>query len=208
VAPKPERSAALYSGKWTRDPFCLTELQPVFDAADCIKIGSHIFMQRSVATNYAGIAWLREHLKPKGIHVHNIDFIAGGQQMHIDTTIAPIGPGMLLQNPEWMPEEPFRNIFAKAGWRVFYPEKSSMPTSAFSSSWLSLNFLQIDDKHIIIEENEKETQRFLESLGIKCIPIPFRANYELFGSLHCTHLARSNRKETCPETPEMPLDAE
>ena len=50
-------------------------------------------MQRSVVTNFAGIDWLRAHLKPKGVHVHNIDFNAGGEQMHIDTTIAPIKPG-------------------------------------------------------------------------------------------------------------------
>jgi len=188
VAPKPTRNFELYSGFVTGSPFKLTEAEPCFDAADSLQFGAHIFMQRSGCTNYAGIEWLRQHLKPKGIHVHNIDFEAGGQQMHIDTTISPIGPGMLIGNPIWPPEKPFKNLFANAGWRVFYPEPPSMAASAFSSAWLSMNWLQIDEKTIIIEEKEIEAKRCLESLGIKCIPIPYRYNYELFGSLHCSTL--------------------
>lgn len=228
IAPKPSRKMSMYKER-SDAAMGLTESEPCFDAADCLQFGAHIFMQRSVVTNFAGIDWLRmsasarssltsmstktttrarvlvpllryamscacvcvrvhagAHLKPKGIHVHNIDFNAGGQQMHIDTTIAPIKPGILVQNPEWMPLPAFRDVFQKAGWRTFHPEPSSRPASLYSSAWLSLNWLQIDENTIIIEEQEKETRNFLESLGIKCIPIPYRFNYELFGSLHCS----------------------
>ena len=76
VAPKPSRKMSMYKER-EGAANGLTETEPCFDAADCIKIGAHIFMQRSVVTNFAGIDWLRAHLKPRGFHVHNIDFDAG-----------------------------------------------------------------------------------------------------------------------------------
>lgn len=209
IAPKPERKRELYAGGYLgNSPFCLTEAEPCFDAADSLQFGAHIFMQRSTVTNHAGIEWLRQHLKPKGIHVHNIDYVAGGQQMHIDTTMAPIEPGKLVCNPSWPPESIFQNIFADAGWRTFWAPTPTQPASVFSTAWLSMNWLQIDERTIIIEENEKEMINLLETLGKKVIPIPYRHNYDMFGALHCStlDLKREGKKDDWGFKADYPSD--
>jgi len=53
------------------------------------------------------------------------------------------------------------------------------------SFWLSMNMLSIDDKRIVVEESEKDTIQFLESLGFKVLQCPFVECYEFGGSFHC-----------------------
>ena len=75
-------------------------------------------------TNYAGIAWLRRHLEPKGIKVLTISF-NDPNPMHIDATFNIIGEGLVLANPD----RPCHQIdmFKRAGWSIVHPPYPSMP---------------------------------------------------------------------------------
>ncbi len=54
-----------------------------------------------------------------------------------------------------------------------------------SSKWLSMNVLMLDPKRVIVDENEKPTQKMFERLGIKCITLSLRFANSLGGGFHC-----------------------
>uniref|UniRef100_G1T784 Glycine amidinotransferase n=1 Tax=Oryctolagus cuniculus TaxID=9986 RepID=G1T784_RABIT len=76
TAPKPTMADELYDQNYpihsvedrhklaAQGKFVTTEFEPCFDAADFIRAGRDIFVQRSQVTNYLGIEWMRRHLAP------------------------------------------------------------------------------------------------------------------------------------------------
>ena len=104
--------------------------------------------------------------------------------MHIDTTIVPLGPGKLLANPVWVNKIPeqFKS------WEVRRPPPPVSPYDSalyFSSDWLTINFLSLDEKTVIVEEREEPLIEFLKDWGFDTIAIPFRNFYPFGGSIHC-----------------------
>jgi glycine amidinotransferase len=166
-------------------PYMVTEYEPTFDAADFIRCGRDIFAQRSHVTNELGIEWLRRHLGPAyTVHVVEPD---DPHPMHIDATMMPLAPGKLLVNPERLPEVPpqFRD------WDV----RPAPPPSAdgdrrlyMSSAWVSMNLLSLDERRVLVEENETELQAMLRGWGMEPVPCPFRSFNALGGSFHCATL--------------------
>ncbi|KAA3670472.1 uncharacterized protein DEA37_0012684, partial [Paragonimus westermani] len=66
-------------------------------------------------TNLSGIDWLRRHLAPRGIRVHQLTF-DDPRAMHIDVTFVLVKPGIALQNPERPCHQ--TKQFKAAGWNV------------------------------------------------------------------------------------------
>ena len=81
-----ERHKLAFQGK-----FVTTEFEPTFDAADFIRCGRDIFVQRSQVTNYFGIEWVRRHIG-SDYRVHILTF-KDPNPMHIDATFNTIAPG-------------------------------------------------------------------------------------------------------------------
>jgi len=100
AAPKPQLGNELYKSEH-RFPepgepmdYVLTESEPVFDAADFVRCGRDIFVQRSHVTNDFGIAWLARHLGDE-YRLHIIE-TRNPEAIHIDTTFMPLAPGKVL----------------------------------------------------------------------------------------------------------------
>ncbi len=146
TAPKPQMSDELYNQSYPmmtvedrhklakEGKFVTTEFEPCFDAADFIRAGKDIFVQRSQVvklplvsknyltasanivqvTNYFGIEWVKRHLEGR-YNVHILSF-KDPNPMHIDATFNIIGPGLVITNPD----RPCNQIdtFQRAGWKV------------------------------------------------------------------------------------------
>lgn len=192
AAPKPSMSEHFYRSDY--DPenamidgvkqFVISENEIAFDAADFVRFGKDIFVQKSNVTNSVGIEWVRRHIGPE-YTVHEVNF-GDEHPMHIDTTIVPLAPGKLLINPSWVDRKDIPKMFDS--WDIIEapaPVKAYDSALYFSSDWLTMNFLSINDKKIIVEENEKPLMDLLESHGFQTIPIPFRHFYPFGGSMHC-----------------------
>lgn len=193
AAPKPRMSQSFYDS--TYDPeepilhgqkrFPINNNEVAFDAADFVRFGRDIFVQKSHVTNDLGIEWVRRHVSPEH-RVHEVSF-GDPHPMHIDTTIVPLAPGKLLVNPTWVKELPeaFRT------WDVITappPVKPFDEALYFSSDWLSLNVLSVDERHIIVEAEEKPLINLLRAEKFEPIPVPFRHFYPFGGSVHCATL--------------------
>ncbi|XP_016311749.1 glycine amidinotransferase, mitochondrial-like [Sinocyclocheilus anshuiensis] len=196
TAPKPTMSDELYDQEYpirtvedrhklaAQGKFVTTEYEPCFDAADFIRAGTDIFVQRSQVTNFMGIEWMRRHLAPT-YKIHIISF-KDPNPMHIDATFNIIGPGLVLSNPD----RPCRQIemFKKAGWTVVTPPAPLIPDNHplwMSSKWLSMNVLMLDEKRVMVDANESNIQKMFESLGIQTIRVSIRHANSLGGGFHC-----------------------
>ncbi|MFT7816495.1 glycine amidinotransferase, mitochondrial [Arapaima gigas] len=196
TAPKPTMADELYDQDYpirtvedrhklaAQGKFVTTEFEPCFDAADFMRAGRDIFVQRSQVTNYLGIEWMRRHLGPT-YKVHIISF-KDPNPMHIDATFNIIGPGLVLSNPD----RPCHQIemFEKAGWTVIKPPTPLIPDDHplwMSSKWLSMNVLMLDEKRVMVDANETSIQKMFESLGIKPIKVSIRHANSLGGGFHC-----------------------
>ena len=186
--PKPELSDKLYNydynktGNQEESEYVINEYEPVFDAADFIRCGRDIFVQRSNVTNQLGIEWLQRHLGNE-YKIHVLKF-EDGHPMHIDATFMPLAPGKLLVNPDRVKQIPA--LFKD--WDILLAPRPSISDEHplyFTSKWISMNILMLDEKRVIVEKNELPLIESLQKWGFQVIPCQFR-NFNTFGgSFHC-----------------------
>jgi glycine amidinotransferase len=165
----------------------LTEVEPCFDAADVVRCGKDLFVQKSMVTNESGIRWLRQHFP--GLRIHKVRYHES-QPWHMDTTLVPLRPGLVMINPVRTPLEPGQaEIFKKNGWEVIVGPKSVLPKKrpmTYCSIWLNTNLLVLDPKTVCVEASEHPTQELLDSHGFNVIPVPFYEVSPFGGLLHCS----------------------
>lgn len=192
-APKSSMGDTFYDKQYNSDKpyigktkqFPITNQEIAFDAADFVRFGRDVLVQRSHVTNSLGIEWVKRHIGSE-YRVHEVEF-NDPHPMHIDTTIVPLAPGKILINPTWVKKLP--DMFKS--WDVLVapaPAKAFDSALYFSSDWLTINILNVDEKRIIVEENEKPLIDALKNWGFEPIPIPFRNFYPFGGSVHCATL--------------------
>jgi glycine amidinotransferase len=190
-APKPQLTEALFESApaahqhtGSAGRYAVTEFEPVFDAADFMRFGRDIIVQRSHVTNSFGIEWLRRAIGPE-FRVHEVE-VNDPHAMHIDATIVPLAPGKLLVNGErYVPNKLFSD------WEVRIAPPPDLPSDwplYYSSSWLSMNVLSLDEQTVVVERSEHSLREFLTRWGFECVPIDFKHVYTFGGSFHCTTL--------------------
>jgi len=166
--------------------FVTTEEEPVFDAADCVRCGRDLFVQHGFTTNLKGIDWLRRHFPD--LRVHALTFPGDPYPSHIDCTFLPLRPGLVLGNPARPLPADQRRLFERNGWRIVEaapPAHEAPPPLCYSSVWLSMNVLSLDEKTVCVEASEGPQMDQLDRLGFEVIPVPFRDAYPFGGGLHC-----------------------
>jgi glycine amidinotransferase len=168
-------------------PWIINNARPAFDAADFMRFGKVIIGQYSHVTNAKGVEYLRRHI-PKGYSVELLQVRDPGA-MHIDATILPLRDGLLVYNPEKVTEASLRNHKVLQGWELhaypFTPKAPKYPPLFMTSPWLSLNALVLDGVHVLVEEEDRQTAKWFQSLGMEPILCPFRHVNSLGGSFHC-----------------------
>lgn len=194
TAPKPLMSDALYNeqvlaGDETFDfaatPL-LTDCEPAFDAACFTRCGRDIFWQPDLVSNNFGAEWLRRHLGP-AMRVHRATFNET-TPMHIDTTLVPIRPGLVLVNPERPCTNGTLDIFRTNDWQVVDAPpsiRSGCAPARDVSNWISMNILMVDEHTAVVEQAETTMIDLLRSLGCEVIPCPFDRVYAFGGGFHC-----------------------
>ena len=199
AAPRPQLLDDLYDQSYTvpaaGDPmrFKITDFEPVFDAADVVRCGRDLFVQRSNVTNGLGVMWLQRHLGD-GYRVHEIHNLSP-EAIHIDTTFMPLAPGKVLVNPKWLDLDELRSRLK--GWDVLVapePVPNADPLG-ICSPWISINVLMLDEERIIVEKHQEPLIKALKGWGFKPVPCSFEGYYPFMGSFHCATLDVRRRGE-------------
>lgn len=186
-APKPELCDALYNDYLGGEinSMIINEYEPTFDAADFIRCGRDIFVQKSHVTNSFGIEWLRRHLGAE-YRIHILKF-NDPHPMHIDATFMPLAPGKLLINPDRVMQIP--KIFN--GWDVLKAPIPIIPdehTLYMTSKWINMNILMLDEKRVVVERQDEPMITALKKWGFTPILCNFRNFNSFGGSFHCATL--------------------
>ncbi len=200
AAPKPRLTEATYKKDYLHKnisieerhakiedaDFILTEIEPLFDAAEILRFGKDLFYHNNFTSNLNGLDWLRRHFPNH--RVHQINLPGDLTPTHIDACFTPIKPGIMLINPNRKLSSKQKNIFEDNNWKIIEAEPSihnSPPPMCYSSIWLSMNVLIINPKTICVEASETRMIKQMENLGMEVVPVPFRDAYAFGGSLHC-----------------------
>lgn len=195
AAPKPQLLDAQYDPDYkTPAPgeerrFVITEFEPTFDAADFVRFGRDIFVQKSHVTNSLGIEWVRRHLGDE-YRVHEVHSLCP-QALHIDTTLVPLAPGKVLVNPLFIDVDNLPDYFKS--WDILLaPKPNRTPMTLYDtkviSQWVNMNVLSLDEERVIVEKSQEYMIQALKDWGFKPIPCEFESYYPFMGSFHCATL--------------------
>lgn len=167
--------------------WAINNSRPAFDCADFMRCGTTLIGQLSNATNMAGVEYVRAAL-PKGYRVELLK-VNDPHAMHIDATLLPLRPGLLVFNSKRVTEQELRRHEVFHDWKLMpYPHT---PTNVgdtelyMTSPWIAMNMLSLDENTIIAEEKEIQFGEWMEALGVDVVKVPFRAVNGIGGSLHC-----------------------
>ncbi|MCK4782856.1 MAG: serine/threonine protein kinase [Desulfobacteraceae bacterium] len=166
--------------------WALTEVEPLFDAADMMRLGKDIIFQPSMVSNMAGADWIRRHFPNHRIHVMNFKEKA---QVHIDSTWIPLRPGLILHNRERdaVPEQ--LKMYEINDWEIVecvQPQHRAKRRLSYCSIWLSINLLILNPKTVCVEASETAQMEQLDKLGFEVIPVPYYDVAPFGGGLHCS----------------------
>lgn len=190
AAPRPQLRDDLWNPEWRTGSnhfdSVITEIEPVFDAADFVRLGDNkILGQLSHVTNKSGAEWLQRCLGPEyDVSVYIFD---DPGPMHIDTTILPVGPGRALVNRAWVSKLPD----VLKDWEILVPPPSLLSDSHplfFTSKWIHCNILLLDEHTVLVEKDEVDLIEAFRSWNFEVIKVPFKHFQTFGGSFHCATL--------------------
>jgi len=188
AAPRPQLSDGLFALDEEGLPY-LTEAEPVFEAANVLRLGRDVLYQVSRSGNELGLRWLESTLALlDDIRVHPLRGVY--EYTHIDSTIALLRPGLVMLNPARIPRHAVPAVFR--GWDVVWcpeiePRTTALPYT-LSEPWISMNLLMVDPEHAIVDADQPALPRVLEQHGITPIPHRLRHARILGGGFHCVTL--------------------
>lgn len=190
-APKPKLLDNSYQFEDLSKP-SLNNLEPIFDAPNCIRLGKDILFQISNTGNHLGMQWLKNVLEPRGYRIHVAEHIYS--YAHMDSTIIPLRPGLVLLNSTRVNPDNCPKLFEK--WDKIYfqdvninPTVNSGPGSISPCSpYIGMNILSIDQNTVIVGKDQINLIRVLEKYGFTVITTTMRHAQTLSGGYHCATL--------------------
>ena len=187
----------------------LDEHEIIFDAANIIRAGRDILFLVSSTGNRKAATWLANVLGADyRVHVTN-----AYRSSHLDSTILPLRPGVVLLNGARVDERTCPAIFTD--WdKMFFTEVAPVPEAEvefhqnvrvpaynelltlgvesllnhISSPWAGLNVLSLDPRTVLVHDRQTDMIRMLERKGFTVVPVRMRHCYTMLGGLHCTTL--------------------
>ncbi len=187
----------------------LAESEILFDAANVIRVGEDIlFLVSSTGNRLAG-QWLQTVLGKR----YRVHVTTAYRSSHLDSTILPLRPGVVLLNSARVGSLNCPDIFTR--WdKLYFGDVVPVPQSelAFhrdvrlpvfhelrsigvhsalehiSSPWAGLNVLSLDPSTVLVHDQQVPLIRVLEQKGFTVIPIRMRHCYTMLGCLHCSTL--------------------
>ena len=169
------------------DPLVSPRFEMMFDAAQCLRFGTHIIANVSNDNHKLGIDWLQRILP--AVTILRVSLC----DSHLDATIVPLRPGLLMVDSRLVPTidmlpAPLR------GWDIIWicgddlPQANSDTTLKLASNALSMNILSLDEKRVMVDGAATAIMRKLQTCGIDPIPVRFRHGRVFGGGLHCVTL--------------------
>jgi scyllo-inosamine-4-phosphate amidinotransferase 1 len=185
-APKPRLSDDMYDETAPMGQR-LRNLEPAFDAANVLRFGTDLLYLVSDSGNELGWRWLQSTLGDaytvhpcRGMYVST----------HVDSTLVPLKPGLLLTNPARVNDDNTPDFLK--GWdRLVCPELADMGyvgEHPNSSVWIGMNLFVVRPGLVIADRRQPDLIRALERHGIDVLALQLTHSRTLGGGFHCVTL--------------------
>jgi N-dimethylarginine dimethylaminohydrolase len=164
----------------------LTEKEPIFDAANILRHNDDILYLVSNTGNRLGARWL-QNILGKQYRVHLVDNLYS--YAHIDSTISVLRDGLVLLNSSRVNDYNCPELFKK--WDKIYVDDvvpQSFYQYPYASKWIAMNVLSLDPDTVIVDKNQRDLIKKLESQSMTVIPLELRHSRTLGGGFHCVTL--------------------
>lgn len=184
-APRPRLADAIYNDV-DAGALALGNDEPVFDAANVLRLGRDVLYLVSDTGNASGAHWLQTVLGDT-YRVHAYDNVYRGS--HVDTTITLVRPGLVVVNAERIGPHNLPAIFN--GWDVIYLANVvdiGYTNTAYASTWIGMNFMMVTPSLAIVDKSQMTLRRELERRRVEVIPLQLRHARTLGGGFHCVTL--------------------
>lgn len=166
-------------------------VEPIFDAANVLRLGDDLLYLLSSTGNERGAQWLRSVL-PSRYTVHVIEINYYGS--HVDTSLVALRPGLLLCNPERVRVE-MLPAFLREWEIIFSPEliepyerSAEYQRMCLGSKWMGMNLLSLGPDLVVVDEHQPALIELLDRHGVRAIPLELRHARMLGGGFHCVTL--------------------
>ena len=185
-APKPRLTDDCYQRE-NLDELTLTNIEPIFDAANILRCNNDILYLLSNTGNELGAQWLQNFLGSEyKVHVLRDMY----SYVHLDSTIALLREGLCLLNPERVNEDNMPEPL-KSWDKIWCPDMVDIGYYGdynHASVWIGINLISLTPNLVVCDENQKELHKQLLKNNVEVIPMKLRHSRTLGGSFHCITL--------------------
>jgi N-dimethylarginine dimethylaminohydrolase len=170
--------------------------EPVFDAANVLRLGQDLLSLVSGTGNELGGQWLQTILGDD-FRVHFLKDVYYGS--HIDSTFVALRPGLVLCNPARINESTLPKIFKQ--WEVIYSPPmentdnfdADYLSKSIGSKWIDMNLFSINPNLVVVDRDQTALIKLLEKQGLDVIRLKLRHSKMLGGGYHCVTLDTRRR---------------
>jgi len=183
TAPKPRLRDDCYQRE-NLDELTLTEVEPIFDAANILRCNNDILYLVSNTGNKLGAQWLQNFLGSE-YRVHILENMYS--YSHLDSTMALLREGLCLLNPDRVNEDNMPEVL-KSWDKIWCPDMVDIGYYGdynHASVWIGINLLSLNSNLVICDENQTKLHKELYKHNIEVIPMKLRHSRTLGGSFHC-----------------------
>ncbi|MFD3759347.1 inosamine-phosphate amidinotransferase 1 [Streptomyces sp. NPDC058622] len=185
-APKPRLTDDMY------DPSApagerLLEREPVFDAANVLRFGTDLLYLVSDSGNELGATWLQSALGDT-YTVHPCRKLYAST--HVDSTIVPLRPGLVLVNPSRVNDENMPD-FLRSWQTITCPDLVDIGFTGdrpHCSVWIGMNLLVVRPDLAVVDRRQTGLIKLLEKHGMDVLPLQLTHSRTLGGGFHCATL--------------------
>lgn len=159
--------------------------EPIFDAANCLRMNDTILYLKSSTGNDLGAKWLQSTMpEVKVVVLDNVYAYA-----HIDSTISVIRDGLVVLNASRINESNCPDVFD--GWdKIWFddPVATEFVEYPYASKWIGMNLMMLDPYTAIVDKHQHSLIRSLSDRYVTVIPLELRMSRTLGGGFHCVTL--------------------
>lgn len=155
----------------------------ILDAANVCRLGDTWLYLLSDSGNQAALDWLQANVDVK---IEPCNFYSG---VHIDSTIVPVRPGLVVLNASRVNQYNCPEAFAT--WEKIWVHDvvpQDFYQYPYASKWIGLNMLSITPDTVIVDAAQTQLIRTLEQHKINTVPLTLRHSRTLGGGFHCVTL--------------------
>jgi scyllo-inosamine-4-phosphate amidinotransferase 1 len=156
----------------------------IMDAANVLRLNDKMLFLESASGNRAAYDWLCEQFPTVTIELCN--FYAG---VHIDSTIVALREGLVMLNASRVRFDSVPRVFD--GWHKIWVSDvvaQDFYQYPYASKWIAMNMLVVDPNTVIVDRNQPNLIKTLQSYRFEVIPLELRHSRTLGGGFHCVTL--------------------